>query len=130
MKRIATLAAAAAVIATAGFAQAGDAAKGEKVFRKCKACHVVDEEKNRVGPHLVGIVGRPVASVDGFKYSSAMVEWGNGKTWTAEELTAFLAAPKKAVKGTKMAFAGLKKEADLADVIAYLAQFNEDGTTK
>ncbi|MEO0624048.1 MAG: cytochrome c family protein [Pseudomonadota bacterium] len=109
-----------ALMGVAGAAQAGDAAKGEKVFRKCKACHVVDKEQNKVGPHLVGIVDRSVASVEGYKYSKAMVAWGEGKTWDEETLAEYLAAPKKVVKGTKMAFGGLRKEADLANVIAYL----------
>ncbi|MEL6218801.1 MAG: cytochrome c family protein [Pseudomonadota bacterium] len=109
-----------ALMGVAGAAQAGDAAKGEKVFRKCKACHVVDKEQNKVGPHLVGIVDRSVASVEGYKYSKAMVAWGEGKTWDEATLAEYLAAPKKVVKGTKMAFGGLRKEADLANVIAYL----------
>lgn len=115
---------AAAVAAPAAVAVAsvgGDAAKGKKVFNKCKACHVVDKENNRVGPHLVGIVGRDVGMVDGFKYSQAMTEWGAGKAWTPEVLAEFLAGPKNVVKGTKMAFAGLKKEADIENIIAYLA---------
>ena len=121
----ATGAAAAAAAAPAAEAEVasvgGDAAAGKKVFRKCKACHVVNAEKNRVGPHLVGVVGRDVAMVDGFKYSKAMTEWGDGKAWTPENLAAFLAKPKGLIKGTKMAFAGLKKEADVENVIAYLA---------
>ncbi|MEO0761761.1 MAG: cytochrome c family protein, partial [Pseudomonadota bacterium] len=77
-------------------------------------------EQNRVGPHLVGIVGRPVGSIDGYKYSSAMTGWGEGKTWTVEQLTEYLADPKGVVPGTKMAYRGVKKEADLANLIAYL----------
>ncbi len=109
-----------ATVITLGAAQAqeGDAEAGETVFRKCKACHVVDKEQNRVGPHLVGIVGRPVASVEDFKYSSAMQE--HGGEWTEEELDAYLADPRGMVKGTKMSFAGLKDEQDRLDVIAYL----------
>ena len=107
-----------AITLGAAQAQEGDPAAGEKVFRKCKACHVADEEKNRVGPHLVGIVGRPNASVEGYKYSSAMVE--HGGEWTEERLDEYLADPRGVVKGTKMSFAGLKKEQDRLDVIAYL----------
>lgn len=114
----------AALVLTAGGVQAADAAKGEKVFRKCKACHKVEAGKNGVGPTLAGIVGRPVASVDGYKYSSAMTEFGAGKTWSADELNAYLENPRKHVKGTKMAFAGLKKEDQRADVIAYLETLN------
>ncbi len=97
---------------------AGDVAKGEKVFRKCKACHVVDKEQNRVGPHLVGVIGRAAGAVDGFKYSKAMK--GSGISWTEDNLAAYLSDPKGFIKGNRMAFAGLKKEADVANVIAYL----------
>mgnify|MGYP001341424510 CR=1 FL=1 len=99
----------------------GDAAKGEKVFRKCKACHVVDAEKNRVGPHLVGIIGRPAAHVEKFKYSKAMqAKAEEGLVWDEASIAEFLKAPKKYLKGTKMAFVGLKKDADIENVIAYL----------
>ena len=102
-----------------GMAHAGDAAKGEKVFKKCKACHVVDKEKNKTGPHLVGIIGREAASVASYKkYSKAMK--ASGLVWDEETLDSYLAAPKKYLKGTKMAFSGLKKEADRANIIAYL----------
>lgn len=110
----------AAVFAAPAFAD-GDAEQGAKVFRKCKACHVVDDEKNKVGPHLVGVIDRPVASVEDFKYSDAMIEFGaDGKVWDIETLTAYLQKPKDVVKGTKMAFAGLKKDEDVEDVIAYM----------
>jgi len=99
-------------------ASAGDAKAGKKVFRKCKACHVVDAQKNRVGPHLVGIVGRASGSVEGFKYSKAMA--GADLTWNAETLSAYLANPKKYMPGNKMAFPGLRKEKDVVNVIAYL----------
>jgi cytochrome c len=96
----------------------GDASAGEKVFKKCKACHVVDKEKNRLGPHLVGIMGRAAGSLDGFKYSKAMIE--SGLTWDEATLDAYLADPKGYVPKNKMAFPGLKKEADRVNVIAYL----------
>lgn len=115
----AALATALTLLAAPAFAE-GDAEAGKKVFNKCKACHVVDKEQNRVGPHLVGIVDRDVASIEDFKYSKAMIEWGEGKAWTAENLDEYLEAPKKVVKGTKMAFAGLRKEEDRANLIAYL----------
>ncbi|MDA4847386.1 c-type cytochrome [Hoeflea poritis] len=109
-----------AVLAAPALAE-GDAKKGAKVFRKCKACHVVDEEKNKVGPHLVAIIDRPVASVDGFKYSKAMVEFGSdGKVWDVETLTLYLKKPKDLVKGTNMAFAGVRKDADMENLITYL----------
>ena len=106
----------------AGSAMAeGDVKKGEKVFKRCKACHKVEDGKNGVGPHLFGIVGRTVAGVDGFKYSKGMVAYAEGDAvWDAGRLDTFLEKPKKVVKGTKMAFAGLKKEKQRADLIAYL----------
>lgn len=108
------------VLASPALAE-GDPVKGAKVFRKCKACHVVDEEKNRVGPHLVGIIDRPVASVDGFKYSKAMVEFGaDGQVWDIDTLTVYLKKPKDLIKKTSMAFVGLKKDKDIENIIAYL----------
>ena len=98
----------------------GDAAAGEKVFKKCKACHVVDSEKNRLGPHLIGLFGRAAGSVDGFKYSKAMTE--SGITWDETTLDAYLADPKGYIPKNKMAFPGLKKEADRVNVIAYLKE--------
>ena len=101
--------------------------KGEKVFRKCKACHAVGEDaKNKVGPVLNGVVGGAVAADEDFKYSDVLAQMGaDGKMWTPEELAAFLESPKKYAKGTKMSFAGLRKEADVAAVIAYLASVSE-----
>ncbi|KHQ51577.1 c-type cytochrome [Mameliella alba] len=116
------------VVASAeSHAMAGDAEAGEKVFRKCKACHQVGPDaKNRVGPILNGIVGRTPASVEGFDYSDVLQGLADeGKTWTPEELAAFLEKPRDYAKGTKMAFAGLRKEDDRNDVIAYLATFSE-----
>lgn len=99
----------------------GDATAGAKVFRKCAACHNVDEAKNKVGPHLVDIIGREMASVEDYKYSNAMVEYAaEVPVWTVEALDAYLRNPRGVVKGTKMAFAGLKKDEDLENVIAYL----------
>ncbi|PIB24632.1 hypothetical protein BFP76_05475 [Amylibacter kogurei] len=100
---------------------------GEKVFRKCKACHKVgDSAKNGVGPMLNGIIDRPAATVDGFSYSGAMKKAGEeGVIWNAENLTAYLESPKGFVKGTKMSFAGLRKEKDVTAIIAYLSTFAE-----
>jgi cytochrome c len=98
----------------------GDPEAGEKVFNRCKACHVVDKEQNRVGPHLVGIIGRPAGSVEGFKYSDAMKN--SGVVWNEETIAAYLQDPKGYIEGNKMAFAGLKKEDEVADVIAYLKE--------
>ena len=94
-----------------------DPAAGEKIFGKCKACHKLDGGDS-TGPHLNGVVGRPVASVGGFAYSDGMV--AHGGDWTPEALQEFLTAPKKVVKGTKMTFAGLGKVEDRANLIAYL----------
>lgn len=105
---------------TAAFAD-GDAAKGAKIFKKCAACHTAVEAKNKVGPHLVDIIDRPIASIEDYKYSNAMTEYATEvPTWTIEALDAYLRSPKGVVKGTKMAFAGLKKDSDVEDVIAYM----------
>lgn len=96
----------------------GDPAKGEKVFGQCRACHVAEEGVNRVGPSLWNVVGRPAGSIDGFKYSPA--NKNSGLVWTEEQLFTYLEAPQQTIKGTYMAFAGLKKPQDRADVIAYL----------
>lgn len=102
----------------------GDAAAGAKVFNQCKACHTLEAGKNRVGPSLHGIVGRPAGAVEGFKYSDAMKN--SGLTWTPENLDKYLADPKGFIPGNKMAFAGVKKPEDRQNVIAYLKK--EGGT--
>lgn len=99
-----------------------DPAAGEKVFAKCKACHKIDGS-NATGPHLDGVVNRPVASVEGFGYSDAMK--AHGGNWTPEQLSHFLANPKADVSGTKMAFVGLPKVTDRANVIAYLESLSK-----
>jgi cytochrome c len=98
----------------------GDAAHGEVVFNKCKACHAVDEAKNKVGPYLVGVFGRPAGTAEGFKYSQAMKD--SGVTWNEQTIAEYLANPRGYIKGNRMAFAGLKNQQDIADVIAYLKQ--------
>ncbi len=103
-----------------------DAGKGENIFKRCQACHTVDEGgANKVGPNLWEIVNRPVASHEGFGYSAAMQEFAQGGsvTWTYENLDHFLTNPKGFISGTAMAFAGLKKIEDRADLIAYLRQY-------
>ncbi len=98
-----------------------DIKKGEKVFKKCKVCHEVAKEKNKVGPHLVNLFDRKAASVEGYKYSKAMKAKGEeGLVWNAETLDAYLLKPKKYVPKTKMAFPGLKKETDRVNIIADL----------
>jgi cytochrome c len=107
-----------------GYGQAladGDALKGEQVFKKCIACHSVKEAKNKVGPHLIGIVGRPIASVPDFKYSDAMKAYATAAmSWDEENLNTYFENPRAVVAKTKMAFTGLKKEDERADLIAYL----------
>jgi cytochrome c len=105
---------------TAGLAEAADAAHGATVFKKCMACHTATAPTNRVGPSLQNLVGRPVATAENFRYSNAMKEFGAGKIWDEATLTTYLAAPRQVVKGTTMAFPGLKKPEDIADLIAYL----------
>jgi cytochrome c len=99
---------------------AGDPVAGAKTFKVCSACHIATEAKNKVGPTLQGVVGRPIASIADFKYSKAMTDFGQGKVWDEAQLTEYLKAPRTLVKGTKMAFAGLKKDDEIANVIAYL----------
>lgn len=99
------------------------AADGERAFRACRACHVVDEGVNRVGPSLYNIVDRDIGSADGFNYSSAMAEKeGN---WTYEDLNAFLESPRSWLPGTKMGYSGMRSEQDRANVIAYLESANQ-----
>ena len=99
----------------------GDISTGEKVFKKCAACHsIVKGGKNNIGPALYNVVGRKVGSVSDYKYSKALS--GYDKEWTFEELNGYLIKPAKWIKGTKMAFAGLRKEKDRASVIKYLNQ--------
>ncbi len=98
-----------------------DAAKGEKIAKKCVACHSFDKDgPNKVGPALWNIVDRPIASVADYNYSEALSQIN--KNWSYEELFYFIQAPKKYAKGTKMSFAGIKKGKQLADLIAYLDQ--------
>jgi cytochrome c len=99
----------------------GDLATGEKVFKKCAACHsIVKGGKNNIGPALYNVVGRQVGAVADYKYSKALSAYD--KQWTMEELNGYLIKPAKWIKGTKMAFAGLRKEKDRASVILYLNQ--------
>ena len=105
---------------------AGDADKGEKVFRKCKACHAVGEDaKNKVGPTLNGTMGAAAGQNPDFKYSDVLMEMAaDGLVWDEANMAAFLTKPKEFMPKTKMSFAGLRKEDDVANVIAYLATFN------
>ena len=126
IKKIAAALTALALTGMAGAALAeGDAAAGEKVFRKCKSCHQVgDGAKNRIGPVLTGIVDNEIASVEDFKYSKAfLAKKEEGLVWTEEVLDTYLTKPKKFIPGTKMSFSGLKKETQRANIIAYLMTF-------
>ena len=103
----------------------GDIATGEKVFKKCAACHsIVKGGKNNIGPALYNVVGRDVGVVGDYKYSKALAAYG--KAWTFEELNGYLLKPAKWIKGTKMAFAGLRKEKDRASVILYLNENSDN----
>jgi cytochrome c len=115
-------AAAEAAPAFAEVLASADAAAGEKVFGKCKACHKVDGS-NGTGPHLNGVVNRAKASVPGFGYSGAMKAMA-GDVWSPENLNTFLENPKAYAPGNKMSFAGLSKGGDRANVIAYLSGLN------
>jgi len=103
-------------------AQEGDAAAGEKVFKKCQACHTASEEKNKVGPYLKGVVGRQAASVEGFKYGDAIkAKAAEIGAWDEAKIVEYLADPKAFIGGnSKMAFK-LKDETDRKNVAAYLA---------
>ena len=97
----------------------GDLAHGEKVFKKCSACHMIAAGgKNMIGPNLWSVIGRTAGSVNDYKYSKAMIAYG--KEWTFEEMNSYLIKPQAYIKGTKMAFAGLRKEKDRASVILYM----------
>ena len=96
--------------------------KGVKVVSKCKACHKIVDGANGTGPHLYNVVGREIASIAGYGYSGTLAEMGG--IWDANALNGFLENPKKYAPGTKMGFAGLKKETDRANLIAYLGSMN------
>jgi len=103
----------------------GDVVGGEKIFKKCAACHSVNKGgKNKIGPALYNVVGRAVGGVDDYKYSKALASYG--KEWTFEELNGFLTKPSSYLKGTKMSYAGLRKEKDRASVIKYLNQKSDN----
>nr|WP_224007406.1 cytochrome c family protein [Aureimonas sp. SA4125] len=113
-------------------ASAGDAKAGAAVFKRCQACHAVGPNAaNKVGPELNGIIGEAVAGVEGYNFSPALKAFaGANPVWTEALMTEWLTNPKGLVPGTKMAFPGLKKPEELANVIAYLASFDETGATK
>ena len=109
----------AAVVDIKALLAMGDLAHGEKVFKKCSACHqIAASGKNMIGPNLWSVIGRTAGSVNDYKYSKAMIAYG--KEWTFEEMNSYLIKPQSYIKGTKMAFAGLRKEKDRASVILYM----------
>ena len=103
----------------------GDLAHGEKVFKKCSACHMIAADgKNKIGPNLWGVIGRKAGAISDYNYSKAMVAYA--KEWSYEEMNAYLIKPQAYIKGTKMAFAGLRKEKDRASVILYLNKYSDN----
>ncbi len=118
-----------ALILAAVPALAGDPKAGATVFRKCLACHAVGEgARHKVGPELNGIFDRAAASLPDYNYSRPMKE--SGIVWTHEVFAEYIRNPRAMVPGTSMAFAGLKRDQEIADVTAYLDQFEADGTLK
>ncbi len=113
------------IVGTAGAAMAaGDVDKGAKLYKRCKACHTLDEGgKNKVGPNLFGIFGREAGTLEGFKFSKAMK--ASDVVWDEATLDQFLTKPKKFIPKTKMGFPGLKKENQRADIIAYLMKMTQ-----
>ena len=113
----------------AKFLSTGTLEHGQKVFKKCSACHVVAKGgQNKIGPVLYGVLGRKSASIADYKYSKALV--AHGKVWSYEEMNGYLIKPQAHIKGTKMAFAGLKSEKDRASVILYMNSFSDNPLPK
>ena len=122
------------IFAGSSVATAGDLAAGKKAFAKCRACHAVGPKaKNKVGPILNGILGRPWGAIDGYKYSGGKdgtllaITATEPKSWDVETLSAYLRKPKDVIPKGRMAFAGMKKDKDIENIIFYLAQFDPDG---
>ncbi len=117
------------MVALPAVASAQDAEAGKKVYKKCAPCHSVGPgAKNKVGPHLNGLVGRAAGSGEGFKYSSAMKD--SGITWDQVTFIEYITSPKKRIPGNKMIFPGIKDELDREDLFAYVSQFDAEGNTK
>ena len=107
----------------------GTVEHGKAVFKKCSACHVMAKEgKNKIGPDLYGVLGRQSAAISDYKYSKALI--AHGKKWSFAEMNSYLIKPQAHIKGTKMAFAGLKKEKDRASVILYMNTFSDSPLPK
>jgi cytochrome c2 len=125
MKKALSLTAMIAVLSVSaiGAANAADAEAGKKVFNKCKACHTLAAGKHRIGPSLAGVFGRKAGTVDKYKFSKAMTEAGEGGlVWSEKTLTEYLVKPRDYIKGTKMTFAGLKKQSDIDNLMAFLKE--------
>ena len=121
--------AALALAATMGMAKAQDLAAGEQSFRKCSPCHAVGEDaRNKVGPELNGLDGRKAGTAAVYSYSDA--NKNSGITWGTATFKEYIQAPMAKIPGTKMAFAGIKNETEIANLWGYLAQFKEDGSKK
>ncbi len=103
----------------------GDLDHGKKVWKKCSACHSIKQGgKNKIGPALYSVLGRNIAALDDYKYSKALIAYG--KSWTFKEMNGFLKKPQSYIKGTKMAFAGLKKDKDRASIILFMNQYSDN----
>lgn len=127
--RFVIAAAALPLVALASPAVAGDPAAGQRVFAQCRACHQVGETaRNAVGPQLNGLFGREAGSVEGYTYSAAFDALE--KVWDHENFAVYIRNPRQVTPGTKMVYAGLRNDKQIEDLIAYLDQFNADGTTK
>jgi cytochrome c len=119
----------ASIVAFSSLAHAQDPKAGKTVFRKCMTCHKIGPQapkQRAVGPELNGLIGRKAGSVEGYNYSKA--NRTSGITWTEDVFTQYIKNPRKFLKGTRMAFAGLKDEQDIKDLIAFLKQYKADGT--
>jgi cytochrome c len=120
---------AAAVLSEAGAAEAQDSAAGKAAFGKCQACHAVGAgAKNKLGPELNGLADRKAGAVAGYQYSPAMKS--SGFAWDQSSFADFMKNPRTKVPGNKMAFAGMKDQAEIASLWAYLTRFNADGSSK
>jgi cytochrome c len=117
---------AAALIMSSSSVNAQDAAAGEKVFNKCRACHQIGEgAKNLVGPQLNGLIGRKSGTIEGYNYSEA--NKNSGFTWDEATFREYIKDPKAKMPGTKMAYMGLKQESEIDSIVAYLKSFDKDG---
>jgi cytochrome c len=114
------------LLAAASAAQAGDVAAGEKIFKRCLVCHMVGPDaQTRVGPVLNGLIGRKAGTYEGFKYTEA--NRNSGIVWDEATLAKYLKNPRATIPGTSMTFPGIRKDEEIADLIAYLKQFGPDG---